>query len=134
GNVTGVTLSVDAQINGKRLELLRQALPTLKQVAVLWNSRSDVNHAALGDTERAAKALGVHLETLEIREPPDIERAFRGVVSVRAMAILYHRRCISVEPARAYRGAGGSTPSPGHVPRRRIRRGRRAHGLWSACG
>jgi len=88
GNVTGVTLSVDAQINGKRLELLRQALPTLKQVAVLWNSRSDVNHAALGDTERAAKALGVHLETLEIREPPDIERAFRGVVSVRAMAIL----------------------------------------------
>ena len=88
GNVTGFTLSVGAQINGKRLELLREALPTLKQVAVLWNSRSDVNHAALGDTERAAKALGVHLETLEVREPPDIERAFRSVVPARTTAIL----------------------------------------------
>jgi putative ABC transport system substrate-binding protein len=87
GNVTGFTLSVGAQINGKRLELLREALPTLKQVAVLWNSRSDVNHAALGDTERAAKALGVHLETL-VREPPDIERAFRSVVPARTTAIL----------------------------------------------
>ena len=88
GNMTGFTLSAGAQINGKRLELLREALPTLKQVAVLWNSSSDVNRAALEDTNTAAKALGVHLETLEIREPQDIERAFSSVAQARATAIL----------------------------------------------
>ena len=88
GNMTGFTLSAGAQINGKRLELLREALPTLKQVAVLWNSSSDVNWAALEDTNTAAKALGVHLETLEIREPQDIERAFSSVAQARAKAIL----------------------------------------------
>jgi len=88
GNMTGFTLPAGAQINGKRLELLREALPTLKQVAVLWNSSSDVNRAALEDTNTAAKALGVHLETLEIREPQDIERAFSSVAQARATAIL----------------------------------------------
>ena len=88
GNVTGFTLSAGAQINGKRLELLREAVPTIKQVAVLWNSRSDVNRAALEDTKTAAKALGIQLETLEIQEPQDIERAFSRVASARPTAIL----------------------------------------------
>ena len=88
GNVTGFTLSAGAQINGKRLELLREAVPTLKQVAVLWNSSSDVARAALEDSNTAAKALGVNLETLGIREPQDIERAFGSVAQARATAIL----------------------------------------------
>ena len=87
-NVTGFTLSAGAEINGKRLELLRDALPTLSQVAILWNSRSDVNRAALEETKTAAKALGIRLETLEIREPQDIERAFSSVIPARATAIL----------------------------------------------
>src|SRR5260370_24695530 len=50
GNMTGFTLSAGAQINGKRLELLREALPTLKQGAVLWNSSRDGHRTALAAT------------------------------------------------------------------------------------
>jgi ABC-type uncharacterized transport system substrate-binding protein len=88
GNVTGFTLSAGVELNGKRLELLREALPTLKRVAILWNSRSDVSRMALEGTETAAKLLGVRLEAIEARDAQDIERAFNGVVRSRAAAIL----------------------------------------------
>jgi putative ABC transport system substrate-binding protein len=88
GNVTGFTLSSGNELNGKRLELLREALPTLKRVAILWNSRSDVSRGALEGTETAAKALGIRLEVIETRDGQEIERAFSGAVRSRAAAML----------------------------------------------
>jgi putative ABC transport system substrate-binding protein len=88
GNVTGFTLSSGVELNGKRLELLREALPTLKRVAILWNSRSDVSRMALEGTETAAKALGIRLEVIETRDAQEIERAFSSVVRSRAAAML----------------------------------------------
>jgi putative ABC transport system substrate-binding protein len=88
GNVTGFTLSSGVELNGKRLELLREALPTLKRVAILWNSRSDVSRVALEGTETAAKALGIRLEVIKTRDGREIERAFSGAVRSRAAAML----------------------------------------------
>ena len=88
GNVTGFTLSAGVELNGKRLELLREALPTLKRVGILWNSDSDVSRMALDGTETAAKSLGVRLDVVAARDPQEIERAFGGLVRSHAAAIL----------------------------------------------
>ena len=88
GNVTGFTLSSGGELNGKRLELLREALPALKLAAILWNPRSDVRRMGLGGIETAAKALGVRLEVIETRDEQEIERAFSSAVRSRATAVL----------------------------------------------
>src|SRR5262245_42884884 len=78
GNVTGFS-NVNAELVGKRLEYIMQAVPGLSRVAVLWQP------AGLGErTERemlkqaddAARAQGVQLQLVEAREPADLEPAF----------------------------------------------------------
>jgi ABC-type uncharacterized transport system substrate-binding protein len=75
GNVTGFTLSSSVELNGKRLELLREALPTLKRVAVLWSPPSDVRRMALQGLDAAANRLGVGLDVIQARDDQDVERA-----------------------------------------------------------
>src|SRR5215813_7999293 len=61
GNVTGVALN-PADLVGKRLELLRELVPTLRQVAVLRDQVNPTNPAQLEGTEVAARTLGMRLE------------------------------------------------------------------------
>jgi putative ABC transport system substrate-binding protein len=74
-NVTGLS-SMNAELDPKRLALLKEALPRLKQVGVLWSpvdpSGSDVVRA----TETAARSLGVQLQVLEVRGPQDLDEVF----------------------------------------------------------
>ncbi|SDR60648.1 putative ABC transport system substrate-binding protein [Rhizobiales bacterium GAS113] len=75
GNITGIS-DVSAEVTPKRLELLKQFAPGLRRVAVLWNADD------LGMTERyraseaGARALGVSVQPLGVREPADFEQAF----------------------------------------------------------
>ncbi len=87
-NVTGFTLSTGVELYGKRLELLRGALPNLTRVAVLWNSRNEVSRPALEGLERAAKMLALRLDVIETRDAEEIERAFSGARRSRAAAML----------------------------------------------
>jgi putative ABC transport system substrate-binding protein len=88
GNVTGFTLSTGVELYGKRLELLREAVPTLNRVAVLWNPRNEVSRPALDGLEKAARALGLRLDVIEARDAEEIERAFGGASRSRATAML----------------------------------------------
>jgi putative ABC transport system substrate-binding protein len=78
GNVTGIS-DVAAELAPKRLELLKDAVPSLKRVAMLWNAND------LGMTTRyeasaaAAKTLGVIVQPLGVREPNDFENAFAAM-------------------------------------------------------
>jgi putative ABC transport system substrate-binding protein len=86
GNVTGVT-SMAATLAGKRLELLKETLPGLLMVAVLWHDgrpSSALNWAATSD---AAQQLGIHLQPLRVREPADLESAFEAAASQHAEAV-----------------------------------------------
>ena len=75
GNITGMFLQ-QLELTGKRLELLKEALPQLRRVAVLWDVPSaDQWHAA----ENAARELGVQVQSLELHHPPDYD--FAGVLS-----------------------------------------------------
>ena len=78
GNVTGFLISTGVELDGKRLELLREALPSLARVAVVWNPRNEANQHKLAGLEAPARTLGVQLESVQARDVQDIERALGG--------------------------------------------------------
>jgi len=85
GHITGLT-SLTAELSGKRLELLKDAFPSISRVAVLIDPGVI---GALQDARVAADTLGVKLLSLEVRGPnPDFEGAFRTATSERAGALL----------------------------------------------
>jgi putative ABC transport system substrate-binding protein len=80
GNVTGLT-AFSPDLVGKRLELLKQTIPSLVRVAVLWDSTGPSKIIEFKEAEATTPALGLQLQSLELRPPhPDLEAAF-GVAS-----------------------------------------------------
>src|SRR5262245_43594084 len=87
GNITGLS-TLAPEISGKQLELLKEIVPKLSRVAILGNS-TDPGHAqVVAETERAAVALRVQHQYLDVRVPEDIETAFRTATKGRADAVL----------------------------------------------
>jgi len=86
GNVTGM-IGIAWELAGKRLELLREIEPKVARVAAFFDPRSPAGHAHLKDAEGAARVLRMQLQLLELREPGDIEPAFRAARTERADAL-----------------------------------------------
>jgi putative tryptophan/tyrosine transport system substrate-binding protein len=89
GNVTGLSF-LAPELVGKRLELLKQAVPGVTQVAVLWQpgglgERTEKDQ--LKEADVAARALGVRVQFVEARGPADIDRAFSDMTKARADAL-----------------------------------------------
>jgi putative ABC transport system substrate-binding protein len=87
GNLTGVS-EVSTELSAKRLEILKDALPGLQRVAMLWNAADLGMSMRYRAAEQAASVLGVKLQTLGVREPNDFEDAFAAMISDRPDAIL----------------------------------------------
>jgi ABC-type uncharacterized transport system substrate-binding protein len=89
GNVTGLSL-LAPELVGKRLELLKQAVPGISRVAALWQP-GFVGERTEKDTRKevevAARALGVRLQLVEARGPEDFDRAFSDMTRARAGAL-----------------------------------------------
>jgi putative ABC transport system substrate-binding protein len=79
GNITGVT-ALARELSGKRLELLKDMVPGLARVAVLWNPLEVSAARQLRDTEEAARVLGLQVHALEVRGPDDFEGAFAAAL------------------------------------------------------
>jgi putative tryptophan/tyrosine transport system substrate-binding protein len=76
GNITGVSdMAVD--LSAKRLQLLKDAVPTLSGVAVLWNSADPGMVLRFREIEAAARLLGVRLHSVEVRGPSISSRPLR---------------------------------------------------------
>jgi putative ABC transport system substrate-binding protein len=86
-NVTGLSLFAP-ELSGKRLELLKEAVPAIAHVAVLANPANPTTAAQLRETQRAAQALQVQLHLVEVRGLHDLEHAFAAIRSLRADALL----------------------------------------------
>jgi putative ABC transport system substrate-binding protein len=89
GNVTGLS-SLGPELVGKRLELLKQAVPGVDRIAVLWlpgalGERTDKD--MLTGVELAARALGVRLQFFEARGPDEFARAFSEMSTARTGAL-----------------------------------------------
>jgi putative ABC transport system substrate-binding protein len=87
GNVTGVT-DVSIELSGKRLDLLRQTVPAVERVAVLWNSADYGMTLREARIEAAAKLFGLALQPLPVREPEDFDSAFANLERDRPDALL----------------------------------------------
>jgi putative tryptophan/tyrosine transport system substrate-binding protein len=84
-NLTGVAF-VSSETAGKRLQLLKEAVPSLTRVAVLWNP--DHRDPEYRDIEAAARRLGIHIQSLEARRPEDFDGAFQSATRARAEALM----------------------------------------------
>jgi len=93
GNVTGFTIS-GPELEGKRLQILKDAVPALSRVAVLWNSANPANADFYQLTRAAAAALGLTLRpVVEVRRIDDLNDAFSTIAIAKpdAMIVLADR-------------------------------------------
>jgi len=109
GNITGLTIQAP-ELAGKRLDLLKEAVPHLTQVAVLWDPVEPGRQDLVKETEAAAPRLGLRLQRLEVRSPSAISSAFFtamtragvGAALVYGSSMLYaHRATIAELAARS---------------------------------
>jgi len=87
GNITGIS-DVSAEITPKRLELLKEMAPGLHRVAMLWNAADLGMTLRYRAAEAGAKAMGITVQPLGVREPDDFDRAFAAMNSDMPDAIL----------------------------------------------
>jgi putative tryptophan/tyrosine transport system substrate-binding protein len=98
GNITGLTL-MTPEVGGKRLELLKEALPHVSRVAVLQNVGNPVSADELREVEAAARGLGLQLHALAIRHPDELDSVFAAMTREGTEALIaladavfwYHR-------------------------------------------
>jgi putative tryptophan/tyrosine transport system substrate-binding protein len=86
GNITGVT-SIGDETQGKRLELLREILPTASSIAVLSNPENQSNGPVLNELRAAAKILGMKVQVFDVKTAGDLEEAFKAIVRARPGAL-----------------------------------------------
>jgi putative tryptophan/tyrosine transport system substrate-binding protein len=87
GNITGST-NIDADLSGKRLELLKEAFPKLSRVAFLSRKGNRGDQDELRETLAAAQAMGVRIQSLEIEDPGRFQSAFSAMSKERAEAVI----------------------------------------------
>jgi len=78
GNVTGLSVQSD-ELAGKRIEILREVVPSLRRVAILGNVDNPFTVLELGEAQAAARRLNLEFDALEIRRAEDIAPAFEAI-------------------------------------------------------
>jgi putative ABC transport system substrate-binding protein len=86
GNVTGLS-QMGSELAGKRLELLKEMVPKLSRVAVLWNPQGVVSPFAWKEIQLPARQLGIQLHSLEVRSPSEFDKALEDATRARAGAL-----------------------------------------------
>jgi len=124
GNVTGLS-QITLELGGKRLQLLKEIVPTLSRAAVLWNPSGAVATLGWDELQSPARQLGIELHSLEAQTTDDFRRAFEdaarfGVTALvimpnplfagnlaRLAALAVEHRMASIFHLREYVDAGG---------------------------
>jgi putative tryptophan/tyrosine transport system substrate-binding protein len=91
GNVTGLT-KLTRELNGKRLELLKEMIPRISRIGVLWNADNSSAAIAFKEYETIAPTQKMQLQSLEVRgQNPDLEGAVQAAAKERASALIIVR-------------------------------------------
>ena len=91
GNITGLT-SINRELSAKRVELLRELLPKISRIGVLWDADGPGPAIAFRKYEAAARAFKIEMRSLEVRGPkPDFEKTFEGAKKARVEALIVVR-------------------------------------------
>src|SRR6516225_3043360 len=91
GNITGLSVQSN-ELAGKRIEILREVVPSLRRVAILANVGNPFSVVELGEAQAAARMLGLEFDTLEIRRAEDIAPAFEAIKGHVRFSPWAHRR------------------------------------------
>jgi putative ABC transport system substrate-binding protein len=87
GNITGFT-TITAELVGKRLELLKETVPKLSRVAVLWNPRDPTSAQSWKESQLPARELRLQLHSMEVSDPAKLESAFKEATKARSTALV----------------------------------------------
>jgi len=87
GNATGVS-AMQPDLAGKKVQLLKEMLPALSRIAVLWTSAHPAHMRELEEAQSAARSLGISLEPYDVTRLTNLERAFAQIDSDRPHAML----------------------------------------------
>jgi len=96
GNITGGAI-LTAELAAKRLELLKEVVSGLSRAAVLWNGANPANALAWRETQSAARALGVTLQSHEVRGPKDFEIAFAIMAEEHSDALFVLQDALTIQ-------------------------------------
>jgi putative ABC transport system substrate-binding protein len=86
-NVTGLS-TLSPELVGKRLQLLKEAVPAISRVAVLWNPTVTIQAVELREAKVAARSMKVQLQVLEARAPSDFSGAFSAMTKERTGGVI----------------------------------------------
>jgi len=86
-NVTGLSLMAP-ELGGKRLELLKEILPGLNRVAIIWNAANPYSALVFKETQRAAQVLNIQVHSLEVRHPGELGDALEAATRQHASALI----------------------------------------------
>ena len=86
GNVTGFT-TIGSALAGKRLELLKETIPTLNRVAVLWDPQNEGAKEIWKESQLPAKELGLQLHSVEVTSADKFESGFKEAIQARSGAL-----------------------------------------------
>jgi putative ABC transport system substrate-binding protein len=87
GNLTGLSYMA-VELNGKRLDLMKEILPTVSQVTLLTNPIHPGEHLEVAESQRVAAALGISLQYLQVRTPAEFDSAFRAMSDSKTQGIV----------------------------------------------
>jgi putative ABC transport system substrate-binding protein len=87
GNVTGST-NISPDVGGKRLELLKEALPRASHVAVLRHPGTGSRHEEVEQTDIAARSLGVTIHPVEVKNASEFQNAYAAMIKKQANAVV----------------------------------------------
>ena len=85
-NITGIT-TFSSDLSGKRLELLKEILPKLARIGVMWNPKGELSGRSWKETQLAAKELGLQLHSMEVSSADKLDSAFREAIKAGSSAI-----------------------------------------------
>ncbi len=103
GNITGFT-NVSAVLAGKRLELLKETVPKLSRVAVLWDPRIRGSELLWKESQLAARELGLQLHSMEVSSADKFEGAFKEAIKARSAALAVTQSPLAVSNRKLDRG------------------------------
>jgi putative tryptophan/tyrosine transport system substrate-binding protein len=86
GNITGLTM-LSPDLSGKRLELLKETVPRISRVAVLWNPTNTSSAASWRESQLAAHGLKMQLQSIEVRHPSDFQNLSDALIKGRFQAL-----------------------------------------------
>ena len=87
GNLTGLSYMA-VELNGKRLDIMKELLPTVSRVTLLTNPIHPGENLEVAESQRVAAALGISLQYLQVRTPADFDAAFRAMSDSRTQGIV----------------------------------------------